>query len=230
MSISAAEAEELRARAQLVIAERDRLANIVLDESRSLTAGEMDELVRLDLTVDALANAINHQKAQEPTPASTPLPANRSDPGSDYRVVAAALYDLNKESYRTVTLLLADYGKWLVATIAASHLGGIYFIGSLGELTLKQKEPALWALTVGLSLILACGLATYYNWQANARYYAGRLNVNYLIDPTAVPKDDPKHLSSINTWYVIAIALGLLSASCVPVSAYLLSSAGAVQP
>ena len=174
MSLTAVELEALRARGQLVIAERDKLVNVALDEARDLSTAEMEQLVLLDQTITAMSNAILHQ-APAPAPAQRPpLPANQSDPGSDYRLVAAARFELNKERYRLVGQLLADYGKWLVATIAAAHLGGIYFIGSIEEIPLLEKEPALLALVAGLVLILMCGLATFYNWQANTVFYARR--------------------------------------------------------
>ena len=226
MTISTTEADELQARAQLLLAERDKLANVILNEARDLTIAEMQQLVLVDLTIDALANAIGRQRPTALPPERQPLPPNKSEPGSDYRLVAASQLEITRESYKLVSQLIADYGKWLIATIAASHLGGIYFIGSLDELSLKAKEPALWALAVGLVLVLSCGLATYYNWQANAVFYARRLQVNLLIDPTAWPKDDPNHLSTISLTQKVSIGLGIASAACILVAATLLSWAG----
>ena len=230
MSISATEADELRARAELIVAERDRLANVVLDESRGLTTEEMQQLVLLNHTIDAMINAIRHQGASAESAPPAPMPPNRSVPGSDYRLVAASQLEITKDSYKLVMQLLADYGKWLVATISAAHLGGIYFLGSLDELTLKAKEPSLWALAIGLVLILTCGLATYYNWAANAAFYARRLRVDILVDPTAWPKDEPGHLSAIDLTQKIAIVLGIASAACILVAATLLSMAQLTTP
>lgn len=226
MSLTAVELEELRARGQLVVAERDKLVNIALDEARNLSAAEMQQLVLLDQTINAFSNAIQHQ-APAPSPTERPpLPPNRSDPGSDYRLVAAARFELNKERYRLVGQLLADYGKWLVATIAAAHLGGIYFIGSIEEISLLDKEPALLVLVAGLVLIFMCGLATFYNWQANTVFYARRVNPDYLVDPTAQPKDDLDHLRHIDLTYWVSILLGIASTACIPIATFLLSSAG----
>ncbi|WP_193337459.1 hypothetical protein [Devosia beringensis] len=210
--------DELRARIQLLIAERNELAAICVREHREFVDHELERLALLDASINSALNALKFLAPPEPQPSQVPVQIN-----PDYRLVAKAYYDANRDGYKFVSQLVGDYGRWLVTTIAAAEFGGMVLIGNLEGIPWSSKEPALWSLVVGIVLIFSCGLVTYFNWSALAELYDKRNNVNMLVNPDAFPRDDPKLGGRIKFTYVSAIVLGALSVLSIPVAAGILS-------
>src|SRR5690606_1977368 len=130
-------------------AERHNILELVAAEQRPFSDDELKRITLIDGAITAISNALARERAAvQETPSK--LAPNRSDPGSDYRVVALAYYEQSRSNWMAMNQLVAEYGKWMIATIAASHLGGIYFIGGISEFSLAEKEGALWALVAGL--------------------------------------------------------------------------------
>ena len=212
--------DELEARIRLLIADRNYLAGVVSRERREFTEDEIAKLATLNGAIDSALNAL---RAFRPETAPRPQPPSNSSVTDDYRLVASRYYEANREDYRFAAQLFAEYGRWLVVTIAGSHIGGIFFLGGL-DLPIHQVEPSLWTLTVGLILILFCGLAAYWNFMALAGLHASRDNILMLTNPEYFPpKDDPSFDRRIRNTYTAALVLGLSSAICILLAAVLLS-------
>jgi len=201
------------------VADRNYLATVVSRERREFTEDEIARLATLNGAIDSALNALRAFRSET---SPNPQPPSNSSIQDDYRLVAARYYEANREGYRFAAQLFADYGRWLVATIAASHIGGIFFLGSL-KLPIQQVEPSLWALTIGLILILFCGLAAYWNFMALADLYASRDNIMMLTNPEHFPKHDPSFDRKLRNTYTAALVLGTSSAICILAAAVLLS-------
>jgi hypothetical protein len=211
--------KETEAYFSLLAEERQRIVDVPSVEHRQWTD---DELKRMALIDQALTAIVNDDRRRQPPAAPPPAP---SAPGSDYRLVAERVYDNLREAQKQASTMVADYGRWLVATISASHLGGIFFVGGLPAEAVPWtvKEPAIWSLVIGLVSILAAGLVTYFNWSLNARAYAQMANPELLIDPQRWPKLDEKLAANARLTMRIAIGLGVLSVVMLIVSAGVVS-------
>lgn len=143
----------------------------------------------------------------------------------NYRLVASHEYQSQREDYRMAAELMAQYGRWLVATITAVHFGSIYLLSSLPGDNLEGRQAALWALVTGVILILLCGLAAWANWGAMADLKRNWADARMLVDPKAWPKADAE--TRWVRWWVqwslrASLAFGVLSVACIPLAAYLL--------
>jgi hypothetical protein len=209
--------EELRAFFQLLVAERQRLATIVSREHRQLLPAEIAQLAELNGALEAMARTI---RDLDPPPTSAPV-APPPLPEADFRLMAAKYYDTLVERAKLSGQLMADYGKWLIATIAAAHVGGIYMIATLSGDKLEANKPGIWALVIGLVLILFAGLATWWNWNHNAALGLQWANPRMLIDRNAWPVDNPRLAVWISITYWASLGLGVASAVCIPIAAFL---------
>ena len=97
--------------------------------------------------------------------------AQITDP--DDKLVAERAYEQILDAGREAARIQAGYGKWLIATLTAVHLGAIYFVGldSNPHLTIEAKIPALRFFVSGLLLILLSGLIAFINWGLIADFY-----------------------------------------------------------
>jgi len=138
---------------------------------------------------------------------------------ADYRVMAAQEYQTQREAKRFTSQLQADYGRWLITTIAAIHVAGIYLISSLPDLDLAAKRTGIWVLVAGLVMILMSGLAAWINWGAAAQLCSRRSDVRMLVDREAWPETDAeakKMMWRIRAALRCSVILGLISVLCIP--------------
>ena len=208
--------DELRAYLLLMIAERQRLASVVSREHRPLTPQEIKALARLTTAIDGMRFTLAEFSAPQP---AGPSPAG-SQPGAsaEYRTVAGQTLDKLRDEYRLSSQYAAEYGRWLIATIAALHLGGIYIVSLSTTLDVVQRERGIWVLTVGVMLILFAGLAAWANWGAASLVFAKWTDAKMLVDPAAWPKEDAMLNARMKWTYRASLGLGLASALCVPLA------------
>jgi len=217
--------KEVEAYAQLLAEERSRLVDTVLRDHRPWRD---EELGRLSLLDSALTAIVNDDSRRNPALPPVPSPPRSTDaasePGSDYRVVALAQYTALRENFKQTFSMVAEYGRWMVATIAAANISGIYFVGALDKTVVpwEVKEHAVWALVLGLVSILLCALVTYFNWQWNSRAYDRMTHPDMLIFPNKWPKDIGLG-RWINASVYVAIFLGISSVIAIVVAAVIVS-------
>lgn len=141
----------------------------------------------------------------------------------DYRLVAEKVYDTNIKLMVEVGKVQADYGKWLIATLTAVHIGASYFVGNLQGVPVGTKIAAIWWFVGGIILILLSGLTAWWNWTQHAERRNSWTNANMLIN------DDPKHwpkntnAAAITSTYLLSLVFGLASAACLPIGALVLT-------
>jgi hypothetical protein len=144
--------------------------------------------------------------------------AKRED--QEYLQIALETYRLNVDRLKLVMQLQADYGKWLVATLAAVHSAAIYAIATH---TPPFPRPLLLPFMVGIALTLVSGLCTWANFTIAIRLLEGWTDPASLMDDARYPTK-PKGLIawSIPVTMVGALISGISSGGCILWGAWLL--------
>jgi hypothetical protein len=204
--------EQLREQLQLLIAARQRLATVVSREQRSYTLDEIRQLSELHGAISAVLQTLHEMGSQQGHHI-----ANSS--ATDDRLVAANIYQARREVYRLTSQVTAEYGRWLIATIAAVHFGGIYLLSNAADPAPGARQEATWALIIGIILILLCGLFAWFNWATHSTRFRFS-DANMLIDPQSEPVDSKWQIRVINFTHWSCIVLGLLSVACIPWAAF----------
>lgn len=145
---------------------------------------------------------------------------------SDHRLVAEKAYQFNVESLKATWSLAAEYGRWLITTVAAVHFGGLYLLTTIEKLGTSARLPAAWVFVIGLMLILLCGFVTWINWNLHAAIYRDWSDANMLVetDRWPNPKEAEKRNPRIVLTHYLTLVLGFASVLCVPIGMYVLSS------
>jgi len=144
---------------------------------------------------------------------------------ADERYVALHRYEANKESLNQSRAMMAEYGKWLVATIAALHFGGLYLVTNAPGIPIVEKMSACWAFVIGIVLILLSGLYAFINWGTHTQVYYLARNPQMLVDSDFQPQRNPKLEAAIAETYRISLGLGLASVACLPIAMIILTCA-----
>ncbi len=196
----------IRGYLEILLDDRERLVTLAETEARAHTKEELRQLVEIDQSITAIVNSIRHAETGTDLSASPPKPT--TDPASDYRLQAARYFDALREDATFAKTMMGDYGKWMLATLAAVHVGGIYLVNSMTAVEMNGKIEAMWWLLAGLLLNLAAGLVTYANWNLLAQYTP---KIGMLVNEEHWPKSWP-----LNGWVNVtmwgAILLGVASA------------------
>ena len=218
--------EELQARFLVLIENRKTLAAVAAREHREWTPEELAELAKLNSALDAIRYTIN-----ELTPSSANATPSPPVVDPDYRLQAAAFRDVNRDNLKFAMDQVGQSGRWLLATIGASHFGGLLLLTQLtGKVEIADLRPAMWSLVSGLVLILISGLVTYWNWSAAAQVYSKNLGPGYLVDKTMWPTLDPKDARRITFTQRTAIIVGFVSVLCLIPAVYFVAAAHIVPP
>lgn len=145
---------------------------------------------------------------------------------ADHRLVAEKAYEFNVESLKATWSLAAEYGRWLITTVAAVHFGGLYLLTNVQKVGTGALLAAGWVFVIGLLLILSCGFVTWINWNLHAAIYRDWSDANMLVETEKWP--NPKEAEKRNPWivltYYLSLLLGFTSVLCVPIGMYVLSS------
>src|SRR5262245_38935535 len=108
----------------------------------------------------------------------------------DYRYQALHAFQSQREGHRLALHLQAEYGKWLIATIAAVHLAAIYLVVTDDALPAAAKINGTAVFVAGIMNILFAGLFALWNSRLLARQFDVGSDARMLIDPDAWPKED----------------------------------------
>ncbi|SFZ81807.1 hypothetical protein SAMN02983003_0703 [Devosia enhydra] len=116
---------------------------------------------------------------------------------------------------------VGQYGRWLIATVAAAHFGGLVLVAQLAErLPTADLRSTMWCLIAGLVAIFISGLVTYYNWGYSGRFFALHTNVRLLIDPGEPLPNGSRELKMMTVTQFAAIGLGVASVAFIPLAAW----------
>jgi hypothetical protein len=191
---------------EILLDDRERLVTLAETEARPYTKEELQQLVEIDQAITAIVNSMRHAEAGTDLSASPPQPV--VDRVSDYRLQALKYFDALREDATFAKTMMGDYGKWMLATLAAVHVGGIYLVNSMTAVEMGGRIAGMWWLLIGLLLNLAAGLVTYANWNLLAQFTP---KIGMLVNEEQWPKSWP-----LNGWVNVtmwgAILLGVASA------------------
>lgn len=142
----------------------------------------------------------------------------------DYRVGAAELYRLNVERLKIVQVIQADYGKWLIATLALIHTGALYAIatGELGKGIPGAYLPSL----AGVILTLISGLFTWANFTLGIRLYENWTNPAMLSNVAYWPVSKGPLRFWIPATMAGALVTGIGAGACIIWEAVILGALG----
>jgi hypothetical protein len=133
----------------------------------------------------------------------------------DYRYQALHAFQSQREGYRLALHLQAEYGKWLIATIAGIHLAAIYLVISNDSLPPSAKINGTGVFAAGIMNILFAGLFALWNSRLLARLYGEWSDARILVDPEAWPKEDPFLTRRIEESFNAAVMFGAISAALI---------------
>jgi hypothetical protein len=137
----------------------------------------------------------------------------------DWRIIAAAAYQTQREAFHAAARLQGQYGTWLVATGTATQAAAIYVTANLADVPVEARLPAIAVFLVGLLLMMVAGLVAYLNCNLHMALYARWSNALMLVDGDGWPKPDPKLSYRINLTYILALEFGIFSVLCLPIGA-----------
>jgi hypothetical protein len=203
--------DELRAYRDLMIGQRQRLVLTVLKEHRELTALEVEEVASLTTAISGVLFTLN-ELAPPPSQPAPPVP------NPDYRLVASELYSKNKLAWQMTLTGASEWGRWLITTISAIHLGGLYLVSTATTIDDVHKSRAAWVLGIGLLLIILAGLAAWRNYSAFAELFNKWSDPNMLVDHTRQPQSEETINARIQRSYLWSIWTGVASALCIPLA------------
>lgn len=143
--------------------------------------------------------------------------AQRNDP--NYHKIAEELYRLNGERLRSVSLVQADYGKWLIATLSVIHSAAIYAVATSPRL--ESSHTLIVPFVVGLLLTLTSGLFTWTNFTILIALYQSWVEPAMLRDDAYWPTSSCFYKISVPATMVLALITGIGAATCILWGAYL---------
>jgi hypothetical protein len=136
--------------------------------------------------------------------------AHRDD--EPYRLAAVELYRLNVERLKSITIVQADYGKWLIATLSVIHTGALYAIATAH--LAQNVKGAYVPFLVGQILVLFSGLSTWINFSLVMSLMEDWTDPFMLTDDARWPKLEGSLKFWIPTTMVTSLAAGVFSALC----------------
>jgi hypothetical protein len=143
----------------------------------------------------------------------------------DEQLVALKFYEYNLEAFRFTAGVHGEYGRWLIATTTAVHLGGIFFLGTLEGVPSDSRILPALAFVSGVVLILLSGLCAWWNWGLHSAIYSEWSNARMIVDTDFWPKADPKMDRWVFWSHWLSLGLGVASAACIPIGAALVTYA-----